>query len=716
MKRFLPALLTLFLGFSPLICADVVEDVFAQGIKADLRAPVYTDGVLKTEQGGVITGPDFRIQAQKIVYTRKMVEGSPVYTIEAEGDLLMEFGESVFIGDRLLYDFQEKSGIIYFGRTMVEPWFFGGDEIHFCQDGSYVLYNGFVTTSENSCMNWEISADCVKLNACKDVFAKNIKFRICRFPVLWIPSLKANLDEIFDSPVRYYFRWGGRQGPRAGLVYEFFTWNRIKTFLRFDYRLKRGPGGGFEMHYKSSDHKTTWDSINYIAMDSSIQHNTSEKYRYRFEGLLNTHLLNDKVFMQLSYDKLSDKDMASDYNDYSFDLDIAGRTQLLLRRQEDHWISNFLTRLRVNNFQTIKQELPTFETSWIPFNIANTGVIADPYFKVSYLDFEYANSLRHDHDYNSTRVEFTPRFYRLFRAGPINVTPQAGVTNIFYGNSPSGNPRSLVLGLFGCEANTHLYRHYFRLKHTMTPYLNYQYYTYPTVSPNHHYIFDIEDGWYRLNMLRFGLQQSFYIKNNNNNITRLLYFDLHANAFFDTDTIPATVPKVYGKFIFNTTPKLRHTLETAWDFEKGKLDHFNFRNQWTLSADAALSFEYRHRDAYDWRKVDHDNFILDSFRSLSALRHSQLSDRRDTLLVHLFYRFHPNWAFELQSRQGWNRLTQPKYTEFEMDLLATLPSAWNVKFSYQHKENDDRLAIYFSLGKKRPNEKDCRPIIPFLEF
>jgi hypothetical protein len=147
-----------------------------------------------------------------------------------------------------------------------------------------------------------------------------------------------------------------------------------------------------------------------------------------------------------------------------------------------------------------------------------------------------------------------------------------------------------------------------------------------------------------------------------------------------------------------------------------ELDHYNVRTEWTYSPNFALAVEYRHRSSYDWRKADHTNFILDSFRTIQELRDSQLSDRRDTLLLHMFYRFHPSWAFEFKSRSGWNRILEPSYNEFEIDLLGTLRSAWNFKLSYQHKEDDDRISVYMTIGIQRP---DCatpwRPA-PYLGF
>jgi hypothetical protein len=299
--------------------------------------------------------------------------------------------------------------------------------------------------------------------------------------------------------------------------------------------------------------------------------------------------------------------------------------------------------------------------------------------------------------------------------GQVNATPEVGGVFIAYSNSPGSSSKYLALGKFGCTLDIDFWRYYGNCKHVMTPYIQYNYFTSPTVSPNSHYIFDIEDGWYRLDLMRIGLSQSFYRKLCSGYVMRQLYADIYANAFFDTKTFAQVIPKVYADVCFHSFSFLKHSLFTAWNFNQNQLDFFNVRTEWTVNADLALALEYRHRSAYDWRKADHTNFILDSFRSVSQLKHSQLSDRRDTILFHMFYRFHPVWALQIESRHGWNRKCEPSYNEYEFDLIGTLPSAWNLKLSYQHKEDDDRVSMYMTIGMKRP-DFCCPCFVPYLGF
>jgi hypothetical protein len=716
--------LCLLLIAAPLF-ADPLDDIknlnsiFEKGIKVDLRCPVYTDGVLSTEQGGVITGPNIRIQARKIVYTRKVIKDAPVFSVLAEGDVALEFGNYFFVGERLEYDFLQKNGVIYEARSSMEPWYFGGRAIELCSDGSYVIYNGFITTSENYQKEWQVTADEASLQENNLFKAKNVQFRFGEVPLFWLPSFCLNLDTIFDSPIRYNISWGGRQHTRLELQYEIFSWKRLKNFLRLDYRIKRGLGGGLYTLYSSEDHKENLEMINYLARDSSVI-DPKERTRYRFQGAYTNFWDNDRVSVDLSWDKLSDQDMATDYDDRNLDIEFAGRTQLQVRRQEDElWIGNLFSRVRVNTFQTIKQELPTLEATLKPFTLGSTGIISENLWRLSYLDFQYAKNSKNVHNFNSTRLEFYHKLYRSYQTGILTTTPGIGGLAIYYGSNPHASDHWVTLGMATLETNTQLRRNYSGTMHVIKPFVKYQYYTMPGVRPNKHYIFDIEDGWFRLNMVTFGVDNSLYYWDGEDIIGRKIHLELFANAFIDTPTIKGTIPVVYSRLTLNSLPTLRHIFSVAWDTEHSQLYHFNFRNEWTINQNAAFALEWRHRDAFDWRKADHTNFILDSFRSEEELRHSQLSDRRDTLLFHLFYRWHPNWAVEFQSRHGWNRRHEPNYSEYEMDILATVQTAWNIKLSLQRKEydrTDNRIALYFNVGLPRPNRARCDNPIPLLNF
>jgi hypothetical protein len=126
-----------------------------------------------------------------------------------------------------------------------------------------------------------------------------------------------------------------------------------------------------------------------------------------------------------------------------------------------------------------------------------------------------------------------------------------------------------------------------------------------------------------------------------------------------------------------------------------------------VNENVAFTFDLRYRSRYDWRKSDHENFILDVTRSESELLDSPLSDQRLTILTHAFFRLTPFWECQLESHHGFLRETQdynpPRkhlYNEFKIDLFTWLSTNWKLRLTYSHTILDDRVTAGLSLIKK----------------
>ncbi len=687
---------------SPLSSLEIGDTVdFAKDVSVCLRDPSLCDGVLTTESGGVVTAPDIRIQARNIESSRQIIDDKPVFVIRAEGDLMLEYHDQIFTGSLLQYDIQKRHGYLYDGRSVIHPWYVGADCIILLPSGDYRLYKGFLSTSPFWDPEWQICMEDGYITKKYVLTARGVQFKLMRLPLLWLPYLKTPLDWLIDHPLRYRIRWGGEQGFRIGATYKILDWGCFKTFLRTDYRLSRGPGVAIETEYATPDSSEVFLTRNYVARDSSLI-DPEERFRYRFQGYYNKCLGFAGTDLNVTYDKISDEDMPNDYSDRDLDLETAQKTQVSVHSQTDYIVANFRTRVRVNPFETVKEDLPVFNFSVHPVTLGWTGIISESRAAFGYHDFKFSNLHPDTQGFNSTRVEFTQSVYRPFRFGSTTLTPEAGGIAIYYGNSMQRDSKWVVLGCFGATLNTQLQRTFDCFKHVIEPYAQYRYLTTPNNSPDQHFIFDLNDGWFRLDTLRIGTRHLLYQKWRHGNIAHRLTLDLYAYCFFDTPTIGSVVPRIYAKTIWDATPYLRYTTMVVYNQQHNLLDELNLCSQWTFSDNLALYAEYRYRSQWYWRRVDPDNFILDSFRSENQILASPLSDKRSTALLHLYWRLQHDLALDVQYHQGWGRTTQPNYHEYQIDLHKTIRSTWHLTFSYQFREDDHRFAIHMKCGLKRP--------------
>jgi hypothetical protein len=652
----------------------------------NLKNPVFSHGVITTDQGGIISAKGIRIQAQKIEYTNRVENGVPVQKIVAEGDLMMEYGDRAFVGRRLEYNFVTKTGTLWDGKTYVDLWFLGGEKIQLTDDGSYYIYSAYITTCESQDNTWDLHAKAVKITKEHLLSAKNIRFRFVKMPIFWIPNFKSNLKFFKDPPVRYKLIWDKGLGPRVTMRYRVFSWEHFNLYFRLDYRIKRGFGGAVESDYQTQDKRTIFRTRSYGAHDKSWPDEHTNK-RYRFQGHYQTQTKNEKTFVHLTYDKLSDEKMPGDFRSDDFEVNTQKRTRLLVSHHENRVLTSLSFQPRINRFQSLNQELPYVTANVRPFGIGKSGIIVENFFNAGYLDYVFATDLsRFLSSTHAGRIETKNTIYRPIPIRHFTVTPNIGFIGIYYTNNPQHRQIGQALLSYGCEANTRLYRPFGHLKHMIEPYLNFQGLSNPTAKLNRHYIFNIDDGYNRLNLLRIGVRNVLFSSKQSSFLPPFVA-DIYTYGLFDDHTYARAFPKFYTSLGWNR-PSFAIYGGVAWNQEEKLWDYSNLRAAVTISENLAFSAEFRHRSSFDWRKADHENFILDVSRRISTLLDSPLSDRRNTLLARLYARLAPGLTCQLQSHHGWGRKTEPRYNEYKIEFYKMITCSWQLKFAYQYSRRD----------------------------
>lgn len=667
-------------------------------IHIDLRNPKYKNGILYTSEGGVVQAKDLRIQAKHIQIIRRSEEGEPVHRIEAEGSLLIQRKDRVYVGSELEYDFLSHKGVVYDGKTFSSMWYVGGDAIHLQPDGGFKLTNAFFTTCENKDSSWDLHAG--KVNLIKEdlMTVKRVRFRYSKIPLIWLPSFKVNLKKFKDPVFRYSINWDKGQGPRAMARYQFYSWRDWALYGRLEYRWRTGWSGAFETEYFPEDKKTTFVTQSYLGTDR-FENAPDKQFRYRLQGSLQSESASGKTNTKIMWDKYSDVRMPNDFKSDDFEVNPGKVTIFHLQHQEKNALFSLKARPRVNLFESIRQDLPTFFFKARPGQLGKSGVMYDFSAKASYLNFIYSSQLLQSIlGFHSFRLDLRPTLYRAFHLGPCTLTPKTGLITIFYGTSQSHEPKGVLSFLYGGTFLAKAKRKYSDYLHIIEPYLNYYGLTKPTTGPDEHFIFSIQDGYDKINQMQIGVKNNFFFHQNSNTHSSFST-NLYANAFFSDPVIPQLFYKMYLDLEW-TFPSLELSLYNAWNFRNQVIDHSNSRLRWTVNEHFAFALELRYRSLYDWRKADHHNFILDVTRPEEDLLLSPLSDRRITVLMKAFIRLTPFWECHLQSHQGFLRKTQKPYNEFKADLFTWISANWKLRISYTHTLKDDRVTAGLSLIKK----------------
>ena len=440
-----------------------------------------------------------------------------------------------------------------------------------------------------------------------------------------------------------------------------------------------------------------FDTKNYLGSDI-IPNVPVKKRRYRLQGVYRYISEAKKTTMDLTWDKYSDINMPNDFKSDDFELDTAKKTEFFLHHTEPNFLSQLHARARVNTFETLKQDLPSLFLSSKPCPLF-ANLLCQNDLKVSYIDYAYSHDLiPHLPDLHGWRCEISPLLFKTFTMKRWQITPSVKAKGIFYSHTPTNTPIVLATMQYDVLALTKLLRKYNDYTHRIIPYLQLEGWTHPTQSIHEHYIYSLQDGFYQINMFKIGAKNQIY-RNNIKSISPFFSSDLYFNMFLPDYHLQNIVPKIYLDCEWNLD-NFTSSISTAWNFTHQTVDFFDFQFGWTVNEDIAMRCDFLYRSRYDWRKSNHDNFILNVARKEHELLLSPLSDQRNTVLFHIFFRLTPFWSCHFESHHGFNRLNEPGYNEFKAELFTTISTSWRINISYQHTQRDDRVSAGYCLLKK----------------
>ncbi|MDF2549238.1 MAG: hypothetical protein K0S07_305 [Chlamydiales bacterium] len=698
--------LSLLILYSSALAGNEVAGLFDAETSIDLKEPTYKNGILSTDQGGVIRNEKIYIQAKTIAYQRHVVDGQPFFCADAKGALMVQMGSYYFIGDSLHYDFNTEEGVIENGKLSFENWFIGGDTIELKADRSAVVTNGFLTTTDNTESEWHVHFRSLHLLKNKLFKASGLEFRFVKVPIFWMPSIRADLNHFSEIPLQYHFQSGGLGGVKAGVSCRFLSWKNWSATLLADYSFKRGFGGGFDVKYCDQAGRS-FSSLSYMASDTSIL-DPSKNRRYRLQG--NYLEKRDDFKITFSYDRLSDSGMPADFFSESWALNKPQQTAAMLQKSVPGGVAALKAKVRLNSFQTVKEELPSLLFNTFPVRLAASGITMENRCRLEMLDYKYAilgTGPLHPASYHSGRLSINPSLYSSFNAGVFKIAPKLDGQLVYYTNLPSAalKKRPQLAATFQLNATTRLRRQFAQGTHIVEPRVCYSFTPSPTLATTDHYIFDLNDGLCRLQTLTLGVKNSWLFAQKT-----LLSLDLFAPVFLSpkrsADMRP--VPRVYAHLLFKPWTNFSQSLQLAWDTEKKHVGYSNIRSEVSLSQNLAFALEYRYRDAFTLRKVHKDNFYLDAFLRNQGHFEDSLSDKRSTFLSHLFWRFSPWWSLDIESRSGWGRKASLieqnlPYNEIQVALTTEFKGSVLCKFTVQRRvETGFRYLISCSLKEKKP--------------
>nr|MCH9704148.1 hypothetical protein [Chlamydiota bacterium] len=381
-------------------------------VEVNLLNPVYKEGILTTNEGGTLKAPKIRIQAQHIRYVTQQNHTPPLCNVYCEGDVLIDYGPWVITADAIFYDFMSETGYILNGYTASPPWFVGGREMTIDSGGELIVHDGYVTTSEGKGQNDPcVCAKRLTLTKNRIACASNVKIKVMKTPLLYLPKIKLNLKRMSRSPFSVKFGWGRFMDPYLSLVYNFLDWNDLKAWARIDGFFRHGVGVGIDTSFDPAWSDAAYYGRNYWVHDLAID-DPEKRNRWRYQGTYANRHFGKSLTVKAQYDFVSDGQMAYTYRTKDFDLKTAGSTKFLLRNEAKDFIAAMEGVIQVNRFQSVNQRLPLFTLNARPNEIGHTGILYSGELSGGYLNYIFSDAVTPQTNFNGGRFSACPNLSR----------------------------------------------------------------------------------------------------------------------------------------------------------------------------------------------------------------------------------------------------------------------------------------------------------------
>ncbi len=512
-----------------LILTVCVSSSFVERAEAKSKLkPVTVDGdevTFNREKQMVEAKGNVVIKYEDVVLTCDKVSYNATTNVAlAEGNVTIRRTKGgVVTADYVKYNFNDKTAQIENIHISSPPIYGAAQEGYKVSENEYIIEKGYVTTCDLKKPHYRLVSKRITVYPGVKVVAKNVVMKVGNTPVFYIPYFSQSLkDRSFPVEVipGKNSDWGYHMLTR--LRYNFNEKNRGKIYL--DWYEKRGFGSG--LAHKFDFGKGGEGTLDYYHINDNLyDENKVNKYppgdRYKAEVSYHNQI-SPNLSVVGEFHKFSDPDFMKDFFERQYDVEPHPLSYLLADYSFPHASLSLLMQKRANQFFEETEYLPQLEYNFYNRKITESFPL---YFKskilMGYLTKKYASSSL---DYDAMRFHTHNVFSVPTHLAWLSLRPYVGVYNTFYSHNIYGENNVWNRAFEGgISLSTKLYKTFSspfnlfgenieKMRHIITPRIEYAYIHSPTVSNTHLFDFDSVDTITRKDSITFTLENKVQVK------------------------------------------------------------------------------------------------------------------------------------------------------------------------------------------------------------
>ncbi len=624
----------------------------------------------------------------------------------AEGNARLEDAKGVITGERIIYDFQNKTGVILNADFRAIPYFGKAKKVEKVSDNEFVAKNGYLTTCSLDHPHYRFATKKINMFPGDKMQAQQAMLYLGAVPVVYLPQFNYSMKE----PIMHVQVEPGKRkewGPYVLNTWRYSISDNVNALFSLDYRSKLGLAEGFEINYAKSpvgkgDFKFYYTDEK---PDNQPKGAPAEFQRY-FMRWRHKWDIDARTNVIAEFYKITDErrkfdsthEILKDYFFREYEKDSQPLSYLLFHRSFNYSSLDILLQKRTNHWfnqlekkPEINYSLPSLQLGGSPFYFENSSQLGN-----------YNNkAAAPNDDLTVARLDTTNKFSMPAKIAFVQFKPFVSSRQTFYDKGANGQT-GIVRTIFysGADLSTKFYRIFVAktnflgldingLRHIITPTVGYLYTHVPTIPGSNIRYIDGTDSINRGNTASLGLSNKLQTKRQGQSVD---FVDFLITTDYVLD------PKKGDNAIL--TPREGEGLKSNFSDILFKLKVLPY--SWVrLESDA--TFEHSDHTDVNYNKFSLANydlsFDLGNERSFSIGQRYERKGKNE-VTAGFNWRLSPKWKFAIYQRYNFKKSPVLRRGSQEQQYTLTRDlHCWDLDISFNIKKNEGST-IFFTFRLK----------------
>ncbi|MDP2927716.1 MAG: LPS assembly protein LptD, partial [Candidatus Omnitrophota bacterium] len=398
----------------------------------------------------------------------------------AEGNARIEDAKGVVTGEKIIYDFANKTGIIYNADFRANPYFGKAKKVEKVSDSEFVAKNGYFTTCNLDHPHYRFASKKINMFPGDKLLARQATLYLGAVPLFYLPRYNYSMKE----PIMHVqVEPGSRKdwGPYLLSAWRYNIADNVDGRALLDYRYKLGWAGGFNLNYKTPAVGKGEFKFYYTLEtppDQPEQVPTSDYYRY-FMRWRHKWNIDERTNVTTEFFKITDqrrkddttypstRSFLQDYFFREYEKDTEPLSYALFHHAFNYSSLDVLLQIRTNKWfnqiekkPEINYNLPSLQLGESPFYFENVSQLGN-YNKKKVIDSSSSSPVYDRDNVTVTRLDTKNTFSLPTKIAFIQFKPFVASRQTFYdqgANGQSGIIRTIFYS--GADMSTKFYRIY----------------------------------------------------------------------------------------------------------------------------------------------------------------------------------------------------------------------------------------------------------------